>query len=107
MAGTETCPLSVRSRTDSKLERRSARVVRCPRWQFGMAHVAPMRLTSPASGAAGRSSVRRRSAQGTGQIMPDAIEIVLYVVGVVALVSIVIGAVAYVRAEIADRPRSK
>jgi len=33
--------LFVRSRTESNLEAGSAPVVRCPRWQFGMAHVAP------------------------------------------------------------------
>jgi hypothetical protein len=37
----------------------------------------------------------------------DPIEIFLYAIGVVVLVSIVIGAVAYVRAEIADRRRRK
>ena len=42
-----------------------------------------------------------------GVIVPDPIEIVLYAVGVVALVSIVIGAMAFIRAAIADRAASR
>jgi hypothetical protein len=53
---------------------------------------------SPASDGAGLSSARR-------PIVPDAIEIILHAIGVVALVSIVIAAVAYVGAEIEDRRR--
>jgi hypothetical protein len=37
--------------------------------------------------------------------MPEPIEIVLYAVGVVALVSVVIGAIAFVKAEFTDRRR--
>jgi hypothetical protein len=39
--------------------------------------------------------------------MLDPLEILLYAVGVVALISIVIGAVAFIRAAITDRRRRK
>jgi hypothetical protein len=39
--------------------------------------------------------------------VPDAIEIVLYAIGVVALISIVIGVAALITAAIPDRRRSK